>query len=191
LTGGMMKRSELEKDVAFILDRFKNIDYEIPSNRDILKVIFSKLVIVYALQVVFIVIDVFLNSKSGDYHYFDTIVLALGSNAFFSVMFLMSTYNSVCMRLALGDEIIKQSVFLKLIAKKISFYSLFILSVNTIVGCILLWSGERFVAGLGFSWFVSFMVCLMLLQGSLSRYMTPAVVSSLSKMKELISASPK
>ena len=122
-----MKRSELEKDVAFILDRFKNIDYEIPSNRDILKVIFSKLVIVYALQVVFIVIDVFLNSKSGDYHYFDTIVLALGSNAFFSVMFLMSTYNSVCMRLALGDEIIKQSVFLKLIAKKISFYSLFIL----------------------------------------------------------------
>ncbi|MHA6370224.1 hypothetical protein ACX3SZ_21740 [Escherichia coli] len=107
----MMKRSELEKDVAFILDRFKNIDYEIPSNRDILKVIFSKLVIVYALQVVFIVIDVFLNSKSGDYHYFDTIVLALGSNAFFSVMFLMSAYNSVCMRLALGDEIIKQSVF--------------------------------------------------------------------------------
>ncbi|ELS8136841.1 protein traS, partial [Escherichia coli] len=53
-----MKRSELEKDVAFILDRFKNIDYEIPSNRDILNVIFSKLVIVYALQVIFIVIDV-------------------------------------------------------------------------------------------------------------------------------------
>ena len=186
-----MKRSELEKDVAFILDRFKNIDYEIPSNRDILNVIFSKLVIVYALQVIFIVIDVFLNSNSGGYHYFDTIVLALGSNVFFSDVFLMSTYNSVCMRLALGDEIINQSVFFKLIMKKISFYSLFLLSVNTIVGCILLWLGERFVAGLGFSWFVSFMICLMLLQGSLSRYMTPAVVSSLSKMKELISASPK
>ncbi|WP_250113364.1 hypothetical protein [Escherichia coli] len=45
-----MKRSELEKDVAFILDAFKEVDYEIPSNRNILKVIFSKLVIVYALQ---------------------------------------------------------------------------------------------------------------------------------------------
>ncbi|EIC6283341.1 protein traS, partial [Salmonella enterica] len=106
-----MKRSELEKDVAFILDAFKEVDYEIPSNRNILKVIFSKLVIVYALQVGFIIVDVFLNSKSGEYHYFDTIVLALGSNAFFSVVFLMSTYDSVCMRLALGDEIINQSVF--------------------------------------------------------------------------------
>lgn len=54
-----MKRSDLEKDVAFILDRFKTIDYEIPSNRDILKVIFSKLVIVYVLQMIFIVVDVF------------------------------------------------------------------------------------------------------------------------------------
>ncbi|ECW6717898.1 protein traS, partial [Salmonella enterica subsp. enterica serovar Give] len=45
-----MKRSELEKDAAYILDRFKQLDYEIPSNREILKVIFSKLVIVYTLQ---------------------------------------------------------------------------------------------------------------------------------------------
>lgn len=186
-----MKRSDLEKDVAFILDRFKTIDYEIPSNRDILKVIFSKLVIVYVLQIIFIVVDVFFNSSAGEYHYFDTVVLALGSNAFFSVMFLMLTYNSVCIKLALGDEIINQSVFFKLIMKKISFYSLFILSVNTIVGCILLWSGERFVAGLGFSWFVTYLICMMSFQMSLSRYMTPAVVSSLSKMKELISASPK
>lgn len=186
-----MKRSELEKDAASILDRFKQLDYEIPSNREILKIIFSKLMIVYILQLAFIVVDIFLNASSGEYHYFDTFILALGSNTFFSLIFLMSTYNPVCMRLVLGNEIINQSVFLKLIVKKIGFYSLFLVSVNTIVGCILLWTGERFVAGLGFSWFVSFMLCLMLLQGSLSRYMTPAVVSSLSKVKELLTASPK
>lgn len=186
-----MKRSELEKDVASILDAFKEIDYDIPSNRDILKVIFSKLAIVYALQIIFIVVDVFLNSSSGVYHYSDTIVLALGSNAFFSVVFLMSTYSSVCIKLALGDEIIKQSIFFKLIMKKISFYNLFLLSVNTIVGCILLRSGGGSVAGLGFSWFATFSVSMLFFQGSLSRYMTPAVVSSLSKIKELISASPK
>ncbi|EBG3712278.1 protein traS, partial [Salmonella enterica] len=28
-----MKRSELEKDAAYILDKFKQLDYEIPSNR--------------------------------------------------------------------------------------------------------------------------------------------------------------
>lgn len=186
-----MKRSELEKDVAFILDAFKEVDYEIPSNRNILKVIFSKLVIVYALQVSFIIVDVFFNSRSGEYHYFDTIVLALGSNAFFSVVFLMSTYDSVCMRLALGDEIINQSVFFKLIEKKIGFYSLFLMSVNTIVGFILILKDESLIGGLGFSWFVTYIISMLTLQTSLSRYMTPAVVSSLSKMKELISASPK
>ncbi|MBS9286904.1 protein traS [Escherichia coli] len=186
-----MKRSELEKDVAFILDAFKEVDYEIPSNRNILKVIFSKLVIVYALQVSFIIVDVFFNSKSGEYHYFDTIVMALGSNAFFSVVFLMSTYDSVCMRLALGDEIINQSVFFKLIEKKIGFYSLFLMSVNTIVGFILILKDESLIGGLGFSWFVTYIISMLTLQTSLSRYMTPAVVSSLSKMKELISASPK
>ncbi|ENT9744680.1 protein traS, partial [Salmonella enterica] len=78
-----MKRSELEKDAAYILDRFKQLDYEIPSNREILKIIFSKLVIVYALQLAFIIADVFLNAKSGEYHYFDTFVVSLGSNVFF------------------------------------------------------------------------------------------------------------
>ena len=138
-----MKRSELEKDVAFILDAFKEVDYEIPSN------------------------------------------------AFFSVVFLMSTYDSVCMRLALGDEIINQSVFFKLIEKKIGFYSLFLMSVNTIVGFILILKDESLIGGLGFSWFVTYIISMLTLQTSLSRYMTPAVVSSLSKMKELISASPK
>ncbi|EEL0486900.1 protein traS, partial [Salmonella enterica] len=80
-----MKRSELEKDAAYILDRFKQLDYEIPSNREILKVIFSKLVIVYALQLAFIIADVFLNARSGEYHYFDTFVVGLGSNVFFSL----------------------------------------------------------------------------------------------------------
>ena len=186
-----MKRSELEKDVAFILDAFKEVDYEIPSNRNILKVIFSKLVIVYALQVSFIIVDVFFNSKSGEYHYFDTFVLSLGSNAFFSLVFLMSTYNLVSLKLSLGSEITEQSVLLKLVERKINSYSLFLLAVNAIVGCILLSSGERFVAGLGFSWFVTYLISMLTLQTSLSRYMTPAVVSSLSKVKELLSASPK
>ncbi|EDJ0790379.1 protein traS, partial [Salmonella enterica] len=42
-----MKRSDLEKDAAYILDKFKQLDYEIPSNHQILKVIFYKLVVVY------------------------------------------------------------------------------------------------------------------------------------------------
>ncbi|MBC6504453.1 protein traS [Citrobacter freundii] len=186
-----MKRSDLEKDAAYILDSFKQLDYEIPSNREILKAIFSKLVIVYAIQLVFIVADIFLNSTSGEYHYFDTLVLALGSNAFFSLIFLMSTYSIVSLKISLGTEIIEQSIFLKLVEKKVNSYSLFLLAVNAFVGCVLLWTGESFIGGLGFSWFVTYLISMLTLQTSLSRYMTPAVVSSLSKVKELLSASPK
>ncbi|ECH2931355.1 protein traS, partial [Salmonella enterica] len=118
-------------------------------------------------------------------------VLSLGSNAFFSLAFLMSTYNLVSLKLSLGSEITEQSVLLKLVERKINSYSLFLLAVNAIVGCILLSSGEQFVAGLGFSWFVTYLISMLTLQTSLSRYMTPAVVSSLSKVKELLSASPK
>ncbi|ECR1404777.1 protein traS, partial [Salmonella enterica] len=108
-----------------------------------------------------------------------------------SLIFLMSTYNIVSLKLSLGTEIIGQSVLLSLVEKKINSYGLFILLVNVFVGCILLWSGERFVAGLGFSWFVTYLISMLTLQTSLSRYMTPAVVSSLSKVKELLTASPK
>ncbi|EBK0441467.1 protein traS, partial [Salmonella enterica] len=85
----------------------------------------------------------------------------------------------------------RDSILLKIVKNKILFYTRLLLIVNSLVGCVLLWAGEPFVAGLGFSWFATFIVSMLFLQGSLSRYMTPAVVSSLSKVKELLSASPK
>ncbi|HDC1791728.1 TPA: protein traS [Salmonella enterica] len=186
-----MKRSELEKDAAYILDTFKYLDYEIPTNREILKIIFSKLMMVYALQLVFIISDVFLNASSDGYHYFDTLILTFGSNLFFSLVFLMSTYNLVSLKLSLGREITESSVLLKLVERKINSYSLFLLTVNAFVGCILLWTGESFIGGLGFSWFVTYLISMITLQTSLSRYMTPAVVSSLSKVKDLLATTSK
>lgn len=186
-----MKRSELENDAAYILDELKTRDYEIPTNSEILKIIFSKLGVVYFIQLLFIVADVFINSDRGEYHYFDTIILAFGSNAFFSLAFVMVSYNLVCIKMALGNEIRSRSVLIRLVEKKIHTYSLFLLLMNTVVGFILLWAGEGLVAGLGFSWFGIFCVSILFLQGSLSRYMTPAVVNTLSKVQELFSASSK
>lgn len=182
-----MKRSDLDRDAGYILDAIKARDYEIPTNSQILKIIFSKLIIVYALQISFIVLDFILNTGSYGYHFFDTFVLAVGSNLFFSLAFLMTTYSAVCMNLIMGEEIRKQSMLLQIIDKKVRFYSCLLVFINTVIGIILLWAGERFVAGLGFSWFATFLVSSLLLQGSMSRYMTPAVVSSLSKVRELVS----
>ncbi|EBQ8410814.1 protein traS [Salmonella enterica] len=191
-----MKRSELEKDAGFILTSMNDRDYEIPTNKKIMGVIFGRLKYVYLLQIIFVVLDFFIYKESGDldYQFKKLIYLSLLSCVtmlFFSLVFIGATYSNVCIFLTLGDDVKRESILLKIVKNKIEFYERLLLIVNFLVGCILLWAGEPFVAGLGFSWFVTFVISGLFLQGSLSRYMTPAVVSTLSKVKELLSATPK
>lgn len=191
-----MKCSELEKDVDFILTSIKNRDYEIPTNKKIMGVIWGRLKYVYLLQVIFVILAFTIYKEAGDvdYQFKKLIYLSLLSCAtmvFFSFVFIGATYSNVCIFLALDDDVKRESILLKIVKDKIKFYTRLLVIVNSLVGCILLWTGEPFVAGLGFSWFVTFMVSMLFLQGSLSRYMTPAVVSSVSKVKELLTASQK
>ncbi|EJF5505672.1 protein traS [Salmonella enterica] len=191
-----MKRSELEADASFILASMNGRDYEIPTNKMIMSIIFGRLKYVYFLQLIFVVLSFVIYKEPGDLDYqFKKIIylslLSCVTMAFFSLVFIAATYSNVCMFLTLGDDVRRDSILLKLVKNKILFYTRLLLIVNSLVGCVLLWAGEPFVAGLGFSWFATFIVSMLFLQGSLSRYMTPAVVSSLSKVKELLSASPK
>ncbi|EBN8559262.1 protein traS [Salmonella enterica] len=191
-----MKRSELETDASFILASMNGRDYEIPTNKMIMSIIFGRLKYVYFLQIIFVVLSFVIYKEPGDLDYqFKKIIylslLSCVTMAFFSLVFIAATYSNVCMFLTLGDDVRRDSILLKIVKNKILFYTRLLLIVNSLVGCVLLWAGEPFVAGLGFSWFTTFIVSMLFLQGSLSRYMTPAVVSSLSKVKELLSASPK
>ncbi|MGU7131943.1 protein traS [Salmonella enterica subsp. enterica serovar Glostrup] len=191
-----MKRSELETDASFILASMNGRDYEIPTNKMIMSIIFGRLKYVYFLQIIFVVLSFVIYKEPGDLDYqFKKIIylslLSCVTMAFFSLVFIAATYSNVCMFLTLGDDVRRNSILLKIVKNKILFYTRLLLIVNSLVGCVLLWAGEPFVAGLGFSWFATFIVSMLFLQGSLSRYMTPAVVSSLSKVKELLSASPK
>lgn len=66
-----MKRSEVEKDVFFILESLKENDYEIPSNKRILGVLFRKIWLVYVLQLIMVTLDCYLYfSEEGDISYF-------------------------------------------------------------------------------------------------------------------------
>ncbi|EAQ2108466.1 protein traS [Salmonella enterica subsp. arizonae] len=191
-----MKRSELETDASFILASMNGRDYEIPTNKKIMSIIFGRLKYVYFLQIIFVVLSFVIYKEPADLDYqFKKIIylslLSCVTMAFFSLVFIAATYSNVCMFLTLGDDVRRDSILLKIVKNKILFYTRLLLIVNSLVGCVLLWAGEPFVAGLGFSWFATFIVSMLFLQGSLSRYMTPAVVSSLSKVKELLSASPK
>ncbi len=191
-----MKRSDLEKDAAFILKSMSERDYEIPSNKNILKVIFGWLKYVYGIQIVFVFLAFFIYREPGDLNFqmqkiSSLILLSAPFMLVFTLVFIGATYSNVCISLILGEEVKDESILLRIIKTKIGFYSRLLLIVNSLIGCILLWAGEPFIAGLGISWFVTFLMSALFLQGSLSRYMTPAVVSSLSKVKELLSATPK
>jgi len=191
-----MRRSDLEKDAAFILESMKERDYEIPSNVKIMGVIFGWLKYAYFLQVIFTFLAFFIYRESGDLSYqmkklTYLSLISFATMTFFSLAFIGAAYSNVCFFLTLGDDVKRDSILLRVVKNKIVFYSRLLLIVNAIIGFILLWVGEPFVAGLGFSWFATFIVSALFLQGSLSRYMTPAVVSSLSKVKELLSSTSK
>ena len=189
-----MKRSDLEKDADLILSSIQDSDYEIPRNRNIMGLIFSKLRYVYLLQFFFIILDCLFYQMDDGYQVskaFFLIGLSGVTMLFFTMVFIGAVYSNVCIYLILSDKIKRESLLIRVVKEKINFYTRLLLSVNILIGVFLLWAGEFYIAGLGFSWFVTFIVCAIVLQGSLSRYMTPAVVSSLSKVKEVLSASSR
>lgn len=191
-----MKRSELEMDASFILASMNEKDYAIPTNKMIMSVIFGRLKYVYFLQVIFVVLAFMIYKEPGGIEYqlkkmIYLVLLSCATMAFFTLAFIGAVYSNVCIFLTLGDDVKRDSILLKIVKNKLQFYTRLLFIVNFLIGCVLLWAGEPFVAGLGFSWFVTFIISALFLQGSLSRYMTPAVVSSLSKVKELFSATPK
>lgn len=189
-----MKKSELEKDAAYILSSLEGADYDIPKNTEILKVILKKLMCVFLIQLLFILLDMFIyyiDDENQMYKLIYLILFSAISNVIFALVFLGVTYGPASLQIILGKELRKKSILIKLLEEKVTFYSYALVVLNTIIGIILLFSGEFFVAGLGFSWFVTFLICMLFLQGSMTRYMTPAVVSSLSRVKEIISAPAK
>lgn len=189
-----MKRSDLEKDANLILSSIQDSDYEIPRNRNVMGLIFSKLKYVYLLQVFFIILDCLLYQRNDRYQVSKTFIL-LGLSGvtmlFFTMVFIGVVYGNVCMYMILSDKIRMESLLIRVVKEKIHFYTRLLLFINILIGVFLLWAGEFYITGLGFSWFVTLIFSVLILQGSLSRYMTPAVVSTLSLISEMISPSGK
>lgn len=185
-----MKKSELERDVCFLIESIHKNDYEIPKNSDVMKVIFSKVWVVILIQALMIFCDhiIYGNEWGG---LIGKVMFSFMGVVFFSFAFILALYQPVSMMLSINDEVRNRSLTIKLLMEKIKKYWRLLVVVNLMVGGALLFCDDGFIIGLGFSWFATFLISGILFQMSLSRYMTPAVVSSLSKVKELLSASPK
>lgn len=116
-----MKRSDLEKDAAFILKSMSERDYEIPSNKNILKVVFGWLKYVYGIQIVFLAF--FIYREPGDLNFqmqkiASLILLSAPFMLVFTLVFIGATYSNVCISLILGEEVKNESILLRIIKKK-------------------------------------------------------------------------
>ncbi|ELE9247909.1 protein traS [Enterobacter kobei] len=185
-----MKRSELEKDAYRLLDEIKHSDYEIPTNSAVMSVVLKKLLIVIVIQFVLIGGDCIYNDVGWRGVVFISIV-SLGVNALFAIIFIMSLYQPISMSLSVSEEVKRNSLIVQLLMKSVRRHWLWLVLINTAVGLVLVLCGDGFVVGLGVSWFVTFMITMIAFQMSLSRYMTPAVVGTLSLISEMISPSGK
>ncbi|HBK9552995.1 TPA: protein TraS [Escherichia coli] len=85
----------------------------------------------------------------------------------------------------------EKSVLMQVLSKKIRFYSKFLLLFNTLIGLFFLYFHEAAVVALGLSWVGSFIFCVIILQGSMSRYMTPSAIDTIAKIKTIISSGTK
>ncbi|EAW7911019.1 protein traS [Salmonella enterica] len=185
-----MKKSELEKDVSDLLNNLISSDPDIPGNSVVMKVILRKLFIVVVIAVVLVNVN-FLLYQNEWRDLLSVLVFSLLPLAIFSLVFILTLYQPISMYLSLTNEIKESSLVVQLLIKKVSHYWHVLFALNCAIGIVLLFLDDGFVVGFGAAWFVTYIVGIIAFQTSLSRYMTPAVVSSLSKVKEVLSASPK
>lgn len=185
-----MKKSELENDVSDLLKRLSSSDYDIPESSDVMKVILWKLFMVMVIGVVLVSVNFCLYQDEWR-DFLAVLVFSILPIAIFGLVFIVSLYQPVSMYLSLSDEMKDGSVVVQLLIKKVRHYWYVLLSLNCGIGILLLFLDDGFVVGFGAAWFVTYIIGIIAFQTSLSRYMTPAVVSSLSKMRELLSASPE
>lgn len=180
-----MRKSELEKEVNSLIEKVKVSDYEIPRNSDVMRVILKKIQMVVVIQVVMIFCHFIIYGYDYEALIGISIMSAVGI-LFFSAVFVPSLYQPVSMMLSINEIDKGDSLIIKLLIGKLRRYWKYLVCINLIIGVGLLIFDEGVIIGLGFSWFVTFLICMVSFQISLSRYMTPVVVSSLSKVRELI-----
>lgn len=185
-----MKKSELEKDVGDLLNGLISSDYDIPRGSDVMKVILRKLFMVMVIGVVLVSIN-FLLYQNEWRDLLAVLVFSLLPLAIFSIIFIVTLYQPISMYLSLTNEIKESSLVVQFLIKKVRDYWRVLFALNCAIGIVLLFLNDGFVVGFGAAWFVTYIMGVIAFQTSLSRYMTPAVVSSLSKVKEVLSTSPR
>ncbi|MDL4915019.1 MULTISPECIES: hypothetical protein [Enterobacterales] len=181
----MVKRSDIENDVKMLMQSFKN-DYRIPTSGEIISPIIKLMSVVYMMHFVVITVGLIVCDKKI---WFPGIAMWLVlSCGILTVMAIMMAYGNLSLLMCIPKEVREKSLLVNLAKKKLRLYGLIMIVFNTFVAVVLISERSSLIIGYGFSWFASFLIGGVVFSMSMSRYMTPAVVATLDKIRQVVSS---
>ncbi|ELN3219060.1 conjugal transfer protein TraS [Salmonella enterica] len=185
---------DLKKDVEILLDDLKR-NYEIPSALNSVKFSFKIILVALVMQFFLSALDFII--WGGEYRggCREAIIIycigLFGVLLLPSVVLLIACHSPVMIMSCLSDEARRKSILLKVAKNKFKYALGFAIVANLVVGVCFALNESAMIAFMGGSWFVIILISISIYNMMMSPYLTPAVVSGLSKVKELLSATPK
>ncbi|MEZ6878352.1 hypothetical protein [Enterobacter sp. KBR-315C3_2022] len=181
----MVLKSDIENDANKIIDSLKK-DYRIPTSGEIIFPVIKVMSIVYAMHIIAIFGNEFVYKK--DIWFPGVIMWLVLSCGILTVVALMMTYANLSMLMCIPKDVRDKSILLNVGKQKLKIYGCIIIAINIVVAIVLISERSDFIIGYGFSWFASFLIGGVVFSMSMSRYMTPAVVATLDKIRQVVSS---
>lgn len=181
----MVLKSEIEKDVQLLMTSLEG-DYRIPSSSEVIFPVIKALSVVYFMHIVAVVVNKFY--YDDDIWLFGVVLWLVLSCSILTAFALMMTYGNLSLLMCIPKEVRKKSLIINIGKKKLTIYSYVIVAINFVVAIILIIGNHEFIFGYGISWFASMLIGSFIFSMSMSRYMTPAVVATLAKIRQVISS---
>ena len=182
-------RTDIEKDAEKLMMSL-NDDYEIPSswtvNRPVLKAVSLVLIIMIVASVINSI--VYRHSDDPMDILFGGVFFSLLASIILSLFALMMTYGNLSILMCIPKDVRDKSLLIGIGKRKLKTYGYVIVAINVVVAIVLISGRSDFIIGYGVSWFVSMIVGGITFSMSMSRYMTPAVVATLDKIRQVVSS---
>lgn len=181
----MVLKSEVENDAKNIMESL-DADYRIPTSSEIILPIIKVMSVVYLMHALAVIVNEFIYKD-------DVWLLGIGMWLFLSCgiltgVALIMTYGNLSLMMCIPKKVRDESLLFAIGKKKLKVYGYVIVAINVAVGIMLIDGDHEFIFGYGVSWFVSMIVGGITFSMSMSRYMTPAVVATLDKIRQVVSS---
>lgn len=180
----MVLKSEIEKDVQHLVTSLKD-DYRIPSSGEIIFPVIKVLSVVYFMHVVAIIANEFYYDE--DIWFPGVVMWFVLSCVILTALALVMTYGNLSLLMCIPKEVRNKSLLISIGKKKLMTYGYVTIAINFVVAIILITGNHEFIFGYGISWFACMIIGGITFSMSMSRYMTPAVVATIDKIRQVVS----